>query len=153
VLDFREASGQRRHWTLGPDKRVAEARRLELINQRNMELEGLGSSEGCWRGLVEIAELCLVDLRARVTPVHFRNLEIRLAHTLAALGERRVGDLKPHDLVRLRSEATQAGKSNRTANMVEPEDKPARTARCTCSNCSANMFGPRSQPDRTAPPT
>jgi integrase len=50
--------------------------------------------------------------------MHHRNVEIRLAHTLAALGERRVGDLKPHDLVRLRSEATQAGKSNRTANLI-----------------------------------
>jgi hypothetical protein len=50
--------------------------------------------------------------------MHHRNVEIRLAHTLAALGERRVGDLKVHDLVRLRSEATQAGKSNRTANLI-----------------------------------
>jgi hypothetical protein len=96
-----------------------------------MEFKGLGSSEGRRRGLVEIAELYLADLRARVCPIHRRNLEIRPAHTLEALSERRVGDLKPEDLVRLRSEAVHAGKSNRTANLLEPHDELNRSVRRT----------------------
>jgi hypothetical protein len=123
---------------------VAEARRLELINQRNMELEGLGSSEGRRRGLVEVAELYLADLRARVSPMHYLNLVIRLAHTIAALGERRMGDLNPHDLVRPRSEVTLAGKSHRTANLVESDGESAQTAR------SMNLHYPQGNPARAA---
>ena len=76
VLDYRTADGKRRRRVLGTDKRVAERRRQELINQRDMELDGLGSREGQVLLVREVLDLYLEDLEPRVAPQHFKNVRL-----------------------------------------------------------------------------
>lgn len=116
TLDYVAASGTRHRRSLGPDKRVAERRRMELIRQRDMELDGLGAVEGQLRMLREIQNDYLLDLRARVTPRHYEGVEARLGKILEALGEKRVRDLRPMDVIRFRNELKASGASNRTAD-------------------------------------
>ena len=75
AIDYRDAEGRRRRKLLGPDKRVAERRRQELINQRNMQLDGLGAVEGMTLTLDEILGVYLEDLGARVSPRHANFIE------------------------------------------------------------------------------
>ena len=114
VLDYSEASGKRRRRVLGTDKRVAERRRMEMINQRDMELDGLGSREGQSLLLSEVMEVYLTDLEPRVSRMHFVNVSSQLRKVISELDGMRVRDLKPMDVVRVRSLALSAGCSNRT---------------------------------------
>ncbi len=118
VLDWTSADGRRLRKVLGGDRRTAERIRAELIRARDLELAGMGAEGGQEKLLAELLEEYLPDLQARVTPTHFRNVEQRLRHVVEGLGEKRVGDLRPMDAVRVRSEATAAGASNRTANLL-----------------------------------
>lgn len=118
VLDFTDADGRRKRRVLGTDKRAAERRRLELIRRRDMELDGLGSVEGQSLLLSEVADQYLEDLQPRVTPRHYKNVSSRLEKTLTDLDGLRVRDLKPMHVVRIRSQATSGGASNRTANLI-----------------------------------
>ncbi|WP_145184782.1 site-specific integrase [Planctomycetes bacterium Pla163] len=118
VLDYRDADGKRHHYSLGPDKRVAERRRAELIRRRDMELDGLGSLEGQQMRLDEVAQEYIADLAARSSPGHVKNVVARLTKTLDDLEPTRVCDLRPLHVLRLRSAATNAGLANRTANLI-----------------------------------
>ncbi len=116
MLHWTDETGKRRSRSLGTDKRVAERRRHELIAQRDMELDGLGSIEGQMRTLAEVQADYLADLQLRVTPRHYEGVEGRLGKVVARLGEVRVRDLRAMDVVRLRNEIKAAGASNRTAD-------------------------------------
>ncbi len=118
VLDWTSADGRRRRKVLGGDRRTAERIRAELIRARDLELAGMGAEGGQEMPLGDLLELYLADLRPRVTSMHFKNVEQRLRHVVECLGEKRVGDLRPMDAVRVRSEATAGGASNRTANLL-----------------------------------
>lgn len=118
VLDYRAADGRRVRKVVGSDKRVAERLRQEAIARRNMELEGLGAIEGMKVTVAEIARDYVEDLRPRVTPRHYANVSARLEKTVARLDGVRVRDLKPMTVVRLRNQATAAGASNRSANLI-----------------------------------
>ena len=118
VLDYRDAQGKRRRRTLGTDKRVAERRRMALINQRDMELDGLGSIDGQSRPLADVVAEYLEDLEPRVSPAHFAQVKSRLERTLRELGDLRVRDLRPADLVRVRNRRLDEGSGHRTANLV-----------------------------------
>jgi integrase len=118
VLDYRDSDGMRHHYSLGADKRVAERRRAEIIRQRDMQLDGLGSLEGQQMQLGELAQEYIADLAARTSPGHVKNVVARLARTLDELEPSRVCDLRPLHVLRLRSAATNAGLANRTANLI-----------------------------------
>jgi integrase len=118
ILDYRDAKSQRHQLALGPDKRVAERRRIELINQRNLELDGLATTAGQDLLLVEVADQYVLDLARRATPQHCENVATRLARTLANWPEKRVRDLRAIDALGLRADALKSGASNRTANLV-----------------------------------
>jgi hypothetical protein len=117
VLDYTDARGARRRRVLGTDKRVAERRRAEVVRRRDMELDGLGAVEGQGLTLDAIAGDYLVDLAPRVTPMHLKNVRLKLDHVLSELGGRRVRDIKPMDAVRLRNRLVAEGRSHRTANL------------------------------------
>ena len=117
VLDYTEASGQRRRRVLGTDKRVAERRRAEIIRHRDMDLDGLGAVEGMTLTLDVVAEDYLEDLTARVTPMHLKNVRQKLDCVMRAWGDRRVRDLRQMDAVRFRNRLVTEGRSHRTANL------------------------------------
>ena len=54
--------------------------------------------------LADIQSEYLDDLRHRVTAEHYRNVELRLGRTLAALGVDRVDDLQPLVVIRYRNQ-------------------------------------------------
>ncbi len=116
MLTWTDAQGIRRRKSLGTDKRVAERRRHELISQRDMEIDGLGSVEGQKRTLAEIQTDYLDDLRGRVTPAHFKITRAHLERMVERLGQKRVRDLRAMDVVKLRNEIKAAGASNRTCD-------------------------------------
>lgn len=116
VATWTDALGTRRRKSLGTDRRVAERRRHELITQRNMEIDGLGSVEGLNRTLAEIQADYLADLQGRVTPRHFTGTRDRLGKMVARLAGMRVRDLRAMDVVRIRNEMRSAGASNRTCD-------------------------------------
>ncbi len=118
VLDYTDDRGKRRRRGLGCDKRVAERRRAEIMRRRDMALDGLGAVEGQDLLLVEIAQDYLLDLSTRVSPKHWVNVRSRLERTLEGFGDARVRDLKPMDVVRMRSQAVSAGAAHRTANLI-----------------------------------
>jgi len=97
---------------------VAERRRIELINRRNLELDGLGLVAGLDLTLVEIADQYVADLARRTTAAHVENVASRLARSLARMPDKRVRDLRSIDALGLRADALDAGASNRTANLV-----------------------------------
>src|SRR6185503_7517463 len=111
-----DPQGRRVRRSLGSDRRVAERRRHELIGQRDMELDGLGSVQGLNRTLAEIQTDYLADLKGRVTPRHFKGTRERLAKMVERLGQKRVRDLRAMDVVKLRNEMKAAGCSNRTCD-------------------------------------
>ena len=116
VLCWTDAEGTRRRRNLGTDKRVAERRRHELISQRDMELDGLGSVEGQMRSLAEVQKDYLAALRGTVTERHYEGVAARLGKVVAALGQVRVRDLRAMDVIRVRNEIKAAGGSNRTCD-------------------------------------
>lgn len=116
VLTWTDPQGLRRRRSLGTDRRVAERRRHEIITQRDMELDGLGSVEGQMRTLASIQDDYLADLQGRVTPRHFEGTAARLGRVLERLGGIRLRDLRSMDVVRLRNERKAAGASNRTCD-------------------------------------
>lgn len=118
VLDFTDAQGKRCRRVLGTSKQVAERRRMALLARRDMELDGLGSVEGQSRELGEVFTEYLEDLRPRVTRRHFTQVESRLLRTQKELGDLRVRDLRPADLVRARNRRLDEGASHRTCNLV-----------------------------------
>ncbi len=118
VLAWTDGIGRRRRKVLGADKKVAERRRMEIIRKRDMELDGLGAVEGQGLLLSEIADDYLEDLRSRVSPAHYRNMESRLRAVIDELGPKRVRDLRVMDLVRIRNRATARGAANRTSNLL-----------------------------------
>ena len=118
VLEYTSVDRRRQRKVLGTDKRVAERRRQEIVNRRNMELDGLAAVEGQTLHLDEILDLYLEDLRPRVSERHYANVSARLQSVLDQLDGKRVRNLRPMDLVRIRSRATAEGASNRTANLL-----------------------------------
>ena len=72
----------------------------------------------CAPKLDDIQREYLDDLRHRVSAAHYRNVELRLARTLAALGVERIDDLQPIAVIRYRNQLREQGLSNRSANLV-----------------------------------
>jgi len=60
----------------------------------------------------------LEDLRHRVTPAHFRNVQIRLTCTLAGLATEHVSQLQPLLVIRYRNQLRAEGLASRSANLV-----------------------------------
>ncbi|MBK8172766.1 MAG: hypothetical protein IPK60_20845 [Sandaracinaceae bacterium] len=117
ILDYKDASGKRHRQALGPDKRVAERRRAEIISQRDLEEGGLGPIEGQSRPVSELVPLYLDDLRHRVGESQIANVPGRIERVLRAIRAPRVRDIKPIDVIRFRNELLKEGASNRTANL------------------------------------
>ncbi|MBI5432549.1 MAG: hypothetical protein HZA52_06945 [Planctomycetes bacterium] len=116
-LDFKDGKGQRRRQALSTDKRVAERMRGEIINQRDLELAGLGSVEGQSRPLADIVPLYLQDLGQRAGAKQLLNVTIHLRRILASLRSKRVRDLDPIELMQYRAARLKLGLSNRTINV------------------------------------
>jgi hypothetical protein len=74
--------------------------------------------------LEEIQREYLEDWRQRVTPAHYRNVELRLTRTLAALGARRVSVLPPNAPGQLpeqvRTDACGKGNVDHDSGQVKP---------------------------------
>jgi integrase len=60
----------------------------------------------------------LEDLRHRVTPAHFRNVQIRLTRTLAGLATEHVSQLQPLLVIHYRNQLRAEGLASRSANLV-----------------------------------
>jgi integrase len=83
----------------------------------------------------------LEDLRHRVTPAHFRNVEIRLARTLAAIGADRVADLQPLSVIRYRNQLRTDGLASRSANLVVDNLRTMLGWAHDCGLIAANPLG------------
>lgn len=118
VLDWTDAQGERHRQGLSTDKRTAERIRADLVRRRDLELAGMSSEGGQETALSELLEIYLADLQPRVSVGHFKNVAGRLRHVVEELGECRVQDLRPMDVVRIRGQAVAQGASNRTANLL-----------------------------------
>jgi len=118
TLDYRDASGARHLVSVSTDKRAAERIRSELIHRRDLERAGLGAEAGQDLRLHELIDAYVLDLRARVSPRHFKMVEARLRRMCKLLGDPRVRDLRPTDVARLRAEQVARGVGARTANLV-----------------------------------
>lgn len=118
ALDWKDAQGTRRRLVLSEDKRVAERMRSEIINQRDLELAGLGSIEGQSRDLLELLDLYLADLMHRAHATHVKAVDVTIRKMLKVLRATRVRDLRPIDLMQYRAELVRQGKGNRTVNMT-----------------------------------
>lgn len=116
VLCWRDGQGRRHRQQLSSERRLAERMRAELINQRDLELAGLGAVEGQSRPLDELKDLYLADLQHRTGAKHVLNVGIRLRILLAWLGVERVRDVQVIDLMAFRTERLKAGRSVRTVN-------------------------------------
>ncbi len=117
TLTWTDAQGQRRTKTLGPDRRLAERVRVEILSQRDAALCGLGQVEGQNRRLSEITALYLPDLAARTTQMHVINVELRLRRTIQNLRDPRVRDLTPLVAIQYRNQRLASGLAPRTANL------------------------------------
>ena len=117
VLDYRDAAGRRRREQLGPDKRVAERRRAEIVQRRDLELAGLGAVEGQETPLAELRDTYLADLAARVSPKQLRSVTDALGRVLAALRVKRVRELRVVHLLGYQRERLAQGVSHRTVNV------------------------------------
>jgi len=117
VLDYRDGRGRRQRVALGPDKRVAERRRIALIQQRDMELSGLGAVEGQSMPLVELRDAYLADLRVRVGAKEVRSRTDSLARVLDAVPGTRVRDVRVLDVLAYQRDRLADGVSNRTVNV------------------------------------
>ena len=118
TLDYRDENGKRRRKTLASQKGTAERLRSEIIHRRDMAKAGLGAEAGQELPIGEILDAYLADLRARVTPAHFKNMSQRLRFVVEQLGPVMVRDLKPAAVLKIRAEAVAMGKSHRTANLL-----------------------------------
>jgi len=94
VLCCTDARGARRRRALGTDKRGDERRRHEIVVQREMELDGLGSVDGQMRTLAEVHADYLADLQSWVTSRHFKGVRERLGKVVERLAGVRVRDLR-----------------------------------------------------------
>jgi integrase len=76
-----------------------------------------------------------------VTPAHFRNVELRLTRTLAALGVNRVADLQPLCVIRYRNQVRADGLASRSANLVVDNLRAMLTWAHDCGLIAANPLG------------
>ena len=106
VFTWSDENRKRRRKVLSTNRQAAEHIRVEILQRRDLALAGLGSEAGQSSTLREICDLYLEDLRERVTPAHFKNVNQRLTAIVDQLGGVRVRDLRVMDLVRIRSQAT-----------------------------------------------
>lgn len=118
VLDWTGADGRRRRQALSTDHRVAQRLQGEIIRQRDLEAAGLGPVEGQSKPFSEVAAQYLDDLRTRVTPGHYDNVAARIRRLDEKIGSKRIRDLRPMDVVQVRSEAIARGLANHTANRL-----------------------------------
>ena len=118
VLAYTDAGGRRRRKVLGTDRRTAERLRTEIIHRRDLERAGLGAEAGQGATLAEFLDQYLADLKPRVTPRHYHNVQGRLRHVVDLLDGLRVADLKPLHAVQIRNRAVAEGRSHRTANLL-----------------------------------
>jgi integrase len=91
--------------------------------------------------LEDIQREYLDDLRHRVTPAHFRNVEQRLTRTLAALGAERVDDLQPLVVIRYRNQLRAGGLANRSANLVADNLRTMLAWASECRLLETNPLG------------
>ena len=91
--------------------------------------------------LSDIQRDYLEDLRHRVTPAHFRNVEVRLTRTLAALGAERVADLQPLSVIRYRNQLRAEGLASRSANLVVDNLRTMLGWAHDCGLIAANPLG------------
>jgi integrase len=116
VLDYRDASGQRRRTALSTDKSAAERLRVELIRQRDLERAGLGSVEGQSRPIEEVRDAFLADLTVRATYHHVRSVRTHLRAFFEDVRVERVRDLQPHMVLAHRAREIAAGSGRETQN-------------------------------------
>lgn len=91
--------------------------------------------------LADIQRDYLEDLRHRVTPAHFRNVETRLTRTLAALGADRAADLQPLSVIRYRNQLRADGLASRSANLVVDNLRTMLGWAHDCGLVAANPLG------------
>lgn len=91
--------------------------------------------------LREIAREYLDDLKHRVTELHFRNVELRLGRTLAALGVDRVDALQPLAVIRYRNQLRAEGLAPRSANLIVDNLRTMLGWAHDCGLITANPLG------------
>ena len=116
VLDYRAGDGRRVREALSRDKRVAERIRAQRIAQRDLEMAGLGAVEGQSRLLTEIRDAFLSDLQTRSSVRYHAYAGQRINDVLREINARRVSDLRPYELLQVRSRMLASGLSPTTAN-------------------------------------
>ena len=115
-LDWKAADGVRKRQLLSRDKRTAERLRLQIISERDLELAGLGTTEGQNRSLAEVKELYFQDLSVRCSQSHVRNARLRIERVLAGVRVERVRDLQANHVLQHRARRLASGAGARTVN-------------------------------------
>ena len=116
-LDYTDAYGRRQRQALSTSKKTAERIRTEIIHRRDLARAGLGAEAGLDLTLDELLGDYLADLQTRVTSEHFLNVSQRLRAIVTELSGTRVGELRPMQVVQIRSRAVAEGASHRTGNL------------------------------------
>ncbi len=117
TFKWTDANGVRRQQSLSTDKRVAQMRSTEIIRARDMALHGLGAVAGQAMDLGELIESYLADLGTRASDAHVTNSRQALARMIEELGVRRVMDVRPADVLRVRARLLDGGLAPRTVNV------------------------------------
>lgn len=117
LLTWTDAHGQRHRQALSTDRRVAERMRSEIIRTRDMQIAGLGTEAGMQHPLNELVELYLGELASRASAKHVLNARARLERVLREVPARRVSELRPLDVMRMRTKMLGEGLSLRTTNL------------------------------------
>ncbi|MFN0009296.1 MAG: tyrosine-type recombinase/integrase [Planctomycetota bacterium] len=118
TLDWKGADGQRRRQVLSNDRRVAQRLQAEIIRSRDLEAAGMAPVEGLSKPFREIAAMYLEDLQTRVTPGHYDNVRARIERLNAKIGSKPIRDIRPMEIVQVRSEGVARGLANHTANRL-----------------------------------
>ena len=117
TFKWTDANGVRRQQALSTDKRVAQMRSIEILRTRDMALHGLGAVAGQAMDLGKLIDAFLADLATRACEAHLVNSRQALARMAAELGVRRVMDVRPAEVLRVRARLLAGGLAPRTANI------------------------------------
>lgn len=99
LFDYKDENGRRQRRVLSHDKRTAERLANEIIQRRELALNGVTSTEGQDRLLEDLKRIYLEHLAARTSRSHQRNAGQRIGRVIAGIPVRRVRDLRPYHVL------------------------------------------------------
>lgn len=113
---WRDGSRRRHRRYLAEDKPTALRILAKIIRDRDLQIHGIATDYAMERKLSELADRYVEELRVSSSSAHCISVGKHLSLMIARLGDRRVRDIVPIDVMDLRCQRVQAGVSKRVAN-------------------------------------